>query len=247
MSLQILSANNTSKGLPQTDSSTLVSTQPATSTRNTVVSQSATAPALTLQGASGQSVATLIVQPSSGVPYLQIQDIGIITNYYASGLLQIGQSGVNEDNLHMQGYYLGYGGLRVRNYNGDNANSVDAAMLGRSSDATNILRANSTGVQSVAIEGLQSQTANLLVLRDYQANTLASFAISGVAQIGAITTGLTTFGIFGKTPAAQQSALTSANTTTPNTGDSATDTLIANMRTRIGELEARLSTYGFIP
>lgn len=41
-------------------------------------------------------------------------------------------------------------------------------------------------------------------------------------------------------------ALTAANATALNTGDATSDTVITNMRTRIGELEARLVAIGLI-
>lgn len=53
-------------------------------------------------------------------------------------------------------------------------------------------------------------------------------------------------GFFGATAVSKQSPLTSVNNTSPNTGDSATNTLISNMRTRINELESRLQQYGLL-
>jgi hypothetical protein len=51
---------------------------------------------------------------------------------------------------------------------------------------------------------------------------------------------------FDAAPVAQQAALTAADTTTPDTGDAPTDDLIANMRTRINELESKLTAYGLL-
>ena len=53
--------------------------------------------------------------------------------------------------------------------------------------------------------------------------------------------------VYGKTPVVQQSALTTVDASTVNSGDATTDTVINNMRTRINELETRLSTYGWLP
>lgn len=54
-------------------------------------------------------------------------------------------------------------------------------------------------------------------------------------------------GFFGATPVVKQAALTGANAGTLNTGDATSDTIIGNMRTRIGDIEARLQSYGLIP
>lgn len=53
-------------------------------------------------------------------------------------------------------------------------------------------------------------------------------------------------GFFGVTPAARAAALTAANNSALNTGDATSDTVIGNMRTRIGELETKLQAYGLL-
>lgn len=56
----------------------------------------------------------------------------------------------------------------------------------------------------------------------------------------------TKVGFYGVTPATRPVALTAANASAVNSGDATTDTVIGNMRTRIGELEARLQSLGLI-
>lgn len=56
----------------------------------------------------------------------------------------------------------------------------------------------------------------------------------------------TGIGFFGVTPVARAAALTAADANTINTGDATSDTVIANMRTRIGELETKLQAYGLL-
>ena len=47
-------------------------------------------------------------------------------------------------------------------------------------------------------------------------------------------------------PVAQPSALTASNTGTPNSGDATTDNIIANLQTRVDELESKLQSLGLI-
>ena len=56
----------------------------------------------------------------------------------------------------------------------------------------------------------------------------------------------TGIGFFGVTPVARAAALTAANASALNTGDATSDTVIGNMRTRIGELETKLQAYGLL-
>ena len=49
-------------------------------------------------------------------------------------------------------------------------------------------------------------------------------------------------GLYGNTPIDQGAALTASDTNTPNSGDVTTDAIIANLQTRVDELEARLNT-----
>lgn len=53
--------------------------------------------------------------------------------------------------------------------------------------------------------------------------------------------------LWGQTPTARPAALTAANAGTVNSGDAATDAVIENLRTRLGELETRLQAFGFLP
>ena len=56
----------------------------------------------------------------------------------------------------------------------------------------------------------------------------------------------TTVGFYGTTPVTKPTALTAANAGTLNTGDATSDTIIANMRTRINELESKLQALGLL-
>lgn len=56
----------------------------------------------------------------------------------------------------------------------------------------------------------------------------------------------TRIGFYGATPVVKPAALTAANAGTLDTGDATSDAVIGNMRTRIGELEARLQSLGLL-
>lgn len=49
-------------------------------------------------------------------------------------------------------------------------------------------------------------------------------------------------GFYGTQPVSQGAALTTSNTDSPNSGDATTDAIIANLQTRVDELEARLDS-----
>jgi len=49
-------------------------------------------------------------------------------------------------------------------------------------------------------------------------------------------------GFYGNQPISQPSALTASDTNTPNSGDATTDAIIANLQTRVDELEAILDS-----
>ena len=53
-------------------------------------------------------------------------------------------------------------------------------------------------------------------------------------------------GFFGVTPVARAAALTAADAGALNTGDAGSDTVIGNIRTRLGELETKLQAYGLL-
>ncbi len=53
-------------------------------------------------------------------------------------------------------------------------------------------------------------------------------------------------GFFNATPVVQPTALTAANASALNTGDATSDTVIGNMRTRIGEIETKLKALGLL-
>jgi hypothetical protein len=52
---------------------------------------------------------------------------------------------------------------------------------------------------------------------------------------------------YGATPVVRQAALTAADAGTVASGDATTDGVINNLRTRLGEIEARLHAYGLLP
>jgi len=49
-------------------------------------------------------------------------------------------------------------------------------------------------------------------------------------------------GFYGTDPVTQGAALTTSDTNSPNSGDATTDAIIANLQTRVDELEARLDS-----
>jgi HAMP domain-containing protein len=73
--------------------------------------------------------------------------------------------------------------------------------------------------------------------------TSTDIQVNGTSRILANGTGI---GFFAATPVAKPSALTAAVGGTINSGDATTDTEIANMRTRIGELESKLQSLGLL-
>ena len=81
--------------------------------------------------------------------------------------------------------------------------------------------------------GLQVDSTGFTLYR----NSGGNVAIKGDA------TGL---GFFGVSPVAKPTALTSADASAINSGDGTTDTVIGNMRTRIGELETKLQALGLL-
>lgn len=90
-----------------------------------------------------------------------------------------------------------------------------------------------------------------LRVTDGSSNVLASFVHNaggtlrnaGTTRIEWNATGI---GFFGVTPVARPTALTAADAGALNTGDAGSDTVIGNMRTRIGELEAKLQALGLL-
>ena len=67
----------------------------------------------------------------------------------------------------------------------------------------------------------------------------------GIHMTDKSATWLTHFG-WNTTPVAQQGPLTAANAGAINSGDATTDAVIANMRTRINQLETALQAYGWL-
>jgi hypothetical protein len=73
-----------------------------------------------------------------------------------------------------------------------------------------------------------------------------------VSATGAVTIGGaldhngTTVGFYAHAPVAKAAAPTAANAGTLNTGDATSDTIIGNIRTRLGEIEVALRNLGLI-
>lgn len=63
---------------------------------------------------------------------------------------------------------------------------------------------------------------------------------------GALNHDGSTVGFYGVAPTTRPTALTAANASALNTGDATSDTVIGNMRTRIGEIEAKLQALGLL-
>lgn len=63
---------------------------------------------------------------------------------------------------------------------------------------------------------------------------------------GALNHDGSTVGFYGVAPTTRPTALTAANAGAINTGDATSDTVIGNMRTRIGELETKLKALGLL-
>lgn len=90
-----------------------------------------------------------------------------------------------------------------------------------------------------------------LQVTDGSSNILATFIHAGGGTLrNAGTTRIqwdaTGIGFFGVTPVARPTALTAADAGALNTGDATSDTVIGNMRTRIGELETKLQALGLL-
>ncbi len=128
----------------------------------------------------------------------------------------------------------------------------------------------------MAVRGAASQTANLQEWQNSAGTVLAYVAASGqivasnglscatFTNSGSIQAGsggsflkaadgankvewnATGIGFFAVTPVARPTALTAADASALNTGDATSDTVIGNMRTRIGELESKLQALGLL-
>lgn len=101
-----------------------------------------------------------------------------------------------------------------------------------------------TGASGTAVEGfrLQAGTCNFLIGTTTDGMTASgSLAIAkDLAHRG------TKAGFFNTAPVTKPTALTTADASALNTGDATSDTVIANMRTRIGELETKLQSLGLL-
>lgn len=110
-------------------------------------------------------------------------------------------------------------------------------------DANGFLRVGSavgTQISTQIIKGHSSAafldsgaTANGWSFRDTSSGVKFQFNNTGI-------------GFFGVTPVARPTALTAADASALNTGDATSDTVIGNMRTRIGELETKLQALGLL-
>lgn len=106
-----------------------------------------------------------------------------------------------------------------------------------SDSATALKLCNAAGTAIATID----TTNNRLVLAD-AANVQVGTTTG--TRIGIATTAK--LGFYGVTPVTQPAALTAADAGTINSGDATTDAVIGNMRTRIGELEAKLKALGLL-
>lgn len=114
-----------------------------------------------------------------------------------------------------------------------------------------------TGVaatKGLVIKAATAQTANLMEWQGPAGDTRLAVAANGRDLVldPSIGTSIGTaatqkLGFFGTPPVVKPSALSSADTTTtPSTGDAPTNSLIANLRTRLNELENRLRSLGLL-
>ena len=117
-------------------------------------------------------------------------------------------------------------------------------------------------VVTLAVKAMAAQTAALLQARDASDNVLFEVGVAGHVtlrdavnvilgtstgtQIG---TGATQkHALWGKTPIVQPTALTAAdNTAIDATFDATEQAVVENLRTRLNEMETRLTSWGFLP
>jgi hypothetical protein len=99
------------------------------------------------------------------------------------------------------------------------------------SGVTNIRASSGLNLLSSASTVLCNGAAGVTI----QANSTTRISVDG-----------TGIGFFAAAPVAKPSALTAANAGTINSGDGTTDAVIANMRTRINELETKIQSLGLL-
>jgi hypothetical protein len=108
--------------------------------------------------------------------------------------------------------------------------------------------------KGLVVKAATAQTANLLEWQGPTGDTRLAIAANGRDLILDPSLGTTIgtsptqkLGFFGASPVVKPSALTPVdNTTTPNTASAPTNSLIANLRTRLNDLENRLRSLGLL-
>lgn len=83
--------------------------------------------------------------------------------------------------------------------------------------------------------------ANVTATQQYLDGKVDSLTVEGTLDHNGANVGF-----YGVAPTTRPTALTGANAGTLNTGDATSDTVIGNMRTRIGELETKLQALGLL-
>lgn len=111
--------------------------------------------------------------------------------------------------------------------------------------------------QGLGVGGASPATTTCVVVPTSGSYYIAD-ASNGLSYIGSNSWGLyasatlriqlnaTGIGFFAATPVAKATALTAADAGALNTGDAGSDTVIGNIRTRLGELETKLQAYGLL-
>lgn len=113
--------------------------------------------------------------------------------------------------------------------------------LGDGNEVVLRLSCNSTKTErTCAIRGTTA------ILRSDAGNTLQIGVAGSSSEIKIGNASTMEIGFYGANPVVQPTALTAANASALNSGDATTDTVIANMRTRIGELESKLQSLGLL-
>lgn len=130
---------------------------------------------------------------------------------------------------------------------------LDRTAHGGSETPAVVLRDSNTSTGTPVTLKIETERAGFFVRGEKGASPFFDISTAGKLWLaseieidGALNHDGTTVGFYGVAPITRPTALTAANGSALNTGDATSDTVIANMRTRIGELETKLQALGLI-
>lgn len=226
-----------------------------------VIGTSALGPILRVTGAASQSENLQQWCNSSGSVLTYVDSAGKIIGDGTglTGIAKTGSANTLTEKLTIEKSALGeFEALRVKNPHGGATSTSTIWIEGTNGGAFAFTGTSSNLFWSFFGEstqfGVYSASASMVPFRvtsttnpQVEFNVINSGDINmmynSTSRIKCNSTGI---GFFNTTPVAKPSALTAANNGTINTGDATSDTIIANMRTRIAELESKLQSLGLL-